>query len=796
MDDVVEDAARAVSDPLDVAAAMDASTLARLAWSGWTHVTRRRRAISDKAAELWRDRSKRLLARSLVAWSRSVKFQTKRREMLVERARSKNAIAAKSRTLLAWKATTRSLRETRRDVVRQYLLWRAKQFLRAWREAAAESAKDKPKKEVRAEDAAPTVSKISTTTSTTTITTTAAATSSPADSPRESVKSPRRERMSVDAMKQRLWTKADPSSKPMPVSHVVEEIETQVRAESPKASTPTTTQRVQIQRRKVSVRAAGTPPPAGTSSSAEDVKIIRTPSSSGSKTSAAMPPIKVVDASTMTSDALVMVSPDPSATISHRTSSSTSAVSLFSIVIFVLALFGAFVLSGLFLGFSIAPGEGSQMVRQHLSEAQRNVTILARASAMQRRELEACRTFGGGIPDASQNAAIASAQAKVSDTIVQVADLETKLAQANAEVAAAVSAQKLAEDRFNRLGSGAMKTAILQESLANAQKRAEYCESTAAQAIKLKIAKDAAEARAESAERDLATTSSQFSKSQSHLASAQRALTKTTEVANECRKRIGMKPYVPSYHSGSSILSTIADMFPAFRWFFSTSALIFYFVCGYSYYLRVMVNELVGERNTLVSELAKLRTEGVDVQPGLTQRRRQERMIEQEESLDVAAQDRKRSRSVDDMTAETTTQKKTATSELVSIEEVAHVVTAADYEEPYDKEDDEEEDANAVEDPYDEEPTIPSEDAEAVDPKTSGSDSEERRERANKLMDRWVEKSQDEEINEELERIRRIVKSEDEREKKAEEEQMEVLRRRLSVKAHVSKIDSFPTGSS
>lgn len=603
--------------------------------------------------------------------------------------------------------------------------------------------------------------------------------------------------MSVEEMKHRLWTKADPSSKPMPVSHAVEEVESQVRAESPKASTQTQTpmqtqtqtqtptQRVRIQRRKVAVRAAGTPLSEDTPST-EDVKIVKAPSSSDADAPAVTPATKVVDALTMTSDA----------TTSSRRAASSSAVSLFSIIIFVFALFGALVLAGLFLGFTITPGEGSQMVLQHLSEAQRNVTILARASAMQRRELEACRTFGGGVPDASQNAAIASAQAKVSDTIVQVADLETKLAQAKAEVAAAVSAQKLAEDRFNRLGSGAMKTAILQESLANAQKRAEYCESTANQAIKLKAAKDAAEARAEKAEHDLEKTSSQFQKSQSHLESAQRALKTTTEVANECRRRIGMKPYVPSYHAGSSILSTIVDMFPAFTWFFSTSALIFYFVCGYSYYLRVMVYELVSERDTLVSELAKLRTEGVDVQPTEALRRRLERMVEGEESSDTAAQDRKRSRSIDNMMAETTTQKKTATIELVSVKEPG-VVTAADYDEPYDEGDEEEEVRNDTEERNDIEEPPKKEDADTSDPKATGSDSDERRERANKLMDRWIEKSQDEEINDELERIRRIVKNEEERARKAEdEENTEILRRRLSINAHVSRIDSFATGSS
>ena len=432
------------------------------------------------------------------------------------------------------------------------------------------------------------------------------------------------------------------------------------------------------------------------------------------------------------------------------------------IVVVLLAIFGAIALASILTGVSPSfVGAGAtSVVRQHLSEAQRNVTILARASAMQRRELEACRTFGGGVPDASQNAAIASAEAKVSDSVVQVADLEVKLTKAKADAAAAQSAQKLAEDRFNRLGSSAMTVAQLQESLQKMTTRATYCESTSAQALKLKAAKDIATARAESAEKDAADTKSKLTKTKTHLLAAQRSLTQTVDVANECRHQIGKPAYVPSYHSDSSLFRVIADMFPAFSWFFSSSALLFYVVCSYAYYLRAMVASLVGERDTLVGELAKIRTQGLAPNRPHLERTRvmHEHSAETSGAEDdspsvgkTSSFDRKRSRSVSDIGKDgtETSQKKTA--------------TASDV-----KDNDEENESAAT----------------VVEEVTSAEDlSKEQQERAHKLIERWAEKSADDEITDELDRIRRLVELEDERERLEEEAQLERLKRQVELSA-------------
>ena len=53
---------------------------------------------------------------------------------------------------------------------------------------------------------------------------------------------------------------------------------------------------------------------------------------------------------------------------------------------------------------------------------------------------------------------------------------------------------------------------------------------------------------------------------------------------------------------------------------------------------------------------------------------------------------------------------------------------------------------------------------------------DEQSERSIRLVEKWVEKSQDEEIKDELERIRRLVALEDEREKAAEKAQLDALK--------------------
>lgn len=744
-----------------------AATVARLAWSGWVRVTARRRAIDARAIELYDDRTKRLTARALVAWSRSTKFQNKRREMLGERCADKLRSAAMGRTLWAWKTTVREQRNARRDVIRNYLLWRAKRFLRAWRDVAMEGAKDRPKK--------PRVEKSASEQSTATATA-AALSPTPTRAPRQ--------RISVMDMKQRLWTKADASTKPMPTvpQEFIEEIqeieakrlaaqaaEESVEAErvdtvatheessEEPASTSTTTttkQHVKIQRRKVTVRRVED----GSTPEEVPVPVIK-------KKTVTKKALR--DVATMTMTEKEITTSAASADNVSSTSNSSSHSSFFSILILVvaaLAVVGAVALASVVTGFSVmSPMEGSvatQMVRKHLSEAQKNVTLLARASAMQRRELEACRTFGGGVPDASQNAAIASAQAKVSDSMHKVADLEAQLSQYQADVAAARSAQKLAEDRFKRLGEGAMKTAILQESLQKAQTRAAYCESTSARALKIQAMKDAAESRAETAERELTSKTDELTKTQAQLTSAQRALTKTVEVANECRRSVGKAPYEPTYYTTRSFIRLIVDVFPALAWFFSKTAMVFYFVCGYAYYLRVMVRELVGERDTLVSELAKLRVGGVDVVEAarLHHLDRTEKLGDEDSTLIIDDEganaaslniDRKRSRSVDDVVEQVeTTQKKTAT--------MLDVVTESKLE-------------------------VDEENVKKSDAATPGSDSGERRDRAHNLMENWVVKSQDDEISDELARIRRLVEDENERERREEEERLEQLKRRISA---------------
>ena len=685
--------------------ALDASTAVRLAWSGWMHVVRRRRDVDEHALAMWRDRSRRVKARALVAWARVTKFQRKRRTMLLERAAATRATALAGRSLRGWKTVTKATRSTRRGTIQKYLMLRASKVLRAWRRAAADAVVERGGPKTRVEgDEAPNAD---------------AETATVVERPRK----PRepRKRVSVRDMQSRLWTKSDPS-KPMPVSNAVQEIEESIvvaRTESTTTSTTTTIesvqesettstskstavakvetkaspspspspspssapeterrqpdkQRVLVQRRKVKVQASGD---GGPPLVRDDVRVTST-NTSQTKTEqrvVAPPRVRMVDARTMTTksddgDSPTTVARTTTTTTLNAvsTSATTSPFSILIVVVILLAVFGVVALASLLSGFSVAHGgdhsSAAMLVRQHLSEAQRNVTILARASAMQRRELEACRTFGGGVADASQNAAITSAEAKVSDSAVQVADLEVKLAHAKAEVVAAQRAQKTAEDRFTRLGAGAMKKSELQESLDKMTTRAAYCEHAASTSMKIKLAKDEAVKRADNCEIEASNTKSKLLRTKTHLIAAQRALTKSVDVANECRYQIGLPTYVPTYNPESSLLRTIADMFPAFRAFFSATALMMYVIGGYAYYLRRLVKDLRRERTTLVTELAKIRASDGGVETSSGDGANAEGQGEFDGNVGKFSFDRKRSRSVSEIShTEPTHAKKTAT---------------------------------------------------------------------------------------------------------------------------------------
>jgi hypothetical protein len=72
-----------------------------------------------------------------------------------------------------------------------------------------------------------------------------------------------------------------------------------------------------------------------------------------------------------------------------------------------------------------------------------------------------------------------------------------------------------------------------------------------------------------------------------------------------------------------------------------------------------------------------------------------------------------------------------------------------------------------------------------VEEVTSAEDlSKEQTERAHKLIERWAEKSADDEITGELDRIRRLVELEDERERLEEESQLERLKRQIELSAN------------
>ena len=612
-----------------------------------------------------------------------------------ERAAAKRETALAGRALRGWKMATKTTRSTRRGTIQRYLMLRASKVLRAWREAAANAVAERggPKKpKTRAEGDEPPNADAERATPVEPV--------KPSRKPRE-----RKKRVNVKDMQSRLWTKSDPS-KPMPVSSVVQEIEESIVArmestttvesveESSKAmvvaseaevtaaaksetrtktpaSAPETEQkqpgkqRVLVQRRKVKVQASGDGGPL-----VQENVPVRSTKVSRTKTEqrvVALPRGTLVDAQTSTTQ--MSDDGDSPKTTTHdavSTSATSSAFSTLIVVVVLLAVFGVVALVGLLSGFSVAHGgdhsSAALLVRQHLSEAQRNVTILARASAMQRRELEACRTFGGGVADASQNAAIASAEAKVSDSVVRVADLEVKLAHAKAEVTAAQRAQKTAEDRFTRLGSDAMKKSALQENLDKMTTRATYCENAAAATMKIKLAKDEAVRRADNCELEASNAKSKLLRTKTHLMAAQRALVKSVDVANECRYQIGLPTYVPTYNPESSLLRVVADMFPAFRSFFSTTALMLYVIGGYAYYLRRLVKGLRRERTTLVTELAKIRASDGGGETTAGDGANAEGQGESDGNVGKLTLDRKRSRSVSDVShTDPTHAKKTAT---------------------------------------------------------------------------------------------------------------------------------------
>ena len=622
-----------------------------------------------------------------------------------------------------------------------------------------------------------------------------------ASSPRSVTRERKFKRVTVADMQQRLWTKADPS-KPMPSGKsAVKDVEEEL-ADDTTATTTTTTetttapdeasepakkfsrnnQRVVVQRRK-KVLAAST----ATNEQQPESPAARVKMSAPSKETLAIdnePAMPVAPPAQQQQGEQQSSSLD--AVTSSSSSSMSASISVIIVVVLALALFGAVALLSTLTGVSIVSGghsSATEMVRQHLSEAQRNVTILARASAMQRRELEACRTFGGGVPDASQNAAIASAEAKVSDSVVHVADLEMKLSQAKAETAQAISAKNLAEDRLKRLGSGALDAVKLQESLQKMTTRATYCETTSAKALKLKTARDAALSRAEKAEEASSRLRSQLAHAKTNLDGAQKALVQTTEVANTCRYQIGKSAYVPSYQpEASSFWRMVLDLFPSLRTIFSVYAFVFYAVCGYAYYARVVLEQVVAERDRLVTEVAKMRMGGgptrftrsteihhstpvaiglddSDASDGETATNHAPTTSAGVSLESANSFDRKRSRSLSDINMEDqagTALKKTATEDGEEDDEQEEDVEEAD------------EGAAAA--------------AEESEPKAGPSSvsfsdqAEPSTERSVRLIERWVEKSQDQEIKDELLRIRRLVELEDEREVAQEQADMERLK--------------------
>lgn len=586
--------------------------------------------------------------------------------------------------------------------------------------------------------------------------------------------------MSVDDMKSRLWTHANaPSS---PVVKVIESnssvatdededersVDTTISASTSTTTTTTMTttttsggaqvpgatvpgelptapkQKAVVRRRKIVAKQAGT----STTEAEADATTVAAPRAPIAVTTATAS----APSTTPSTPSVVEVIPTSMTTSSRESPSTTTSLSM--VVVFLIlgvALVGSVTILGMIFGFSLST-DGSSIAA--LNEAQRNVTILARASAAQRRELEACRTFGGGVPDASQNAAIASAEAKVSDSVVRISELEVKLSAAQAEKASAQSAQKLAEGRLHKLGSLAMDKLQIAEALDKMTTRATYCETVSSQAMKLSKARDVCIARADTCDKLALTLKLQVSEYSSDLQSAQKSLQETVEVANACRYQIGLPAYSPKHKSRlGTFASSAFSSIPGLSDLFSYTAIAFYLVVGYAYYLKIMVSELVVERDTLVTHLAKLNVEGVPSK------------VDNSASTSAAAQvaaaraSSKRARSLDDLI---TSQEDSSEHKKTAAERASEIII------------EEEDETVAV--------PVTSENIETHAAVTSGAveetkkEDDEQSERSIRLVEKWVEKSQDEEIKDELERIRRLVALEDEREKAAEKAQLDALK--------------------
>uniref|UniRef100_A0A7S0WFZ1 Uncharacterized protein n=1 Tax=Ostreococcus mediterraneus TaxID=1486918 RepID=A0A7S0WFZ1_9CHLO len=503
-------------------------------------------------------------------------------------------------------------------------------------------------------------------------------------------------------------------------------------------------QKAVVRRRKIVAKQAGT----STTEAEADATAVAAPRAPIAVTTAtASAPL-----TTPSTPSVVEVIPTSMTTSSRESPSTTTSLSM--VVVFLIlgvALVGSVTILGMIFGFSLST-DGSSIAA--LNEAQRNVTILARASAAQRRELEACRTFGGGVPDASQNAAIASAEAKVSDSVVRISELEVKLSAAQAEKASAQSAQKLAEGRLHKLGSLAMDKLQIAEALDKMTTRATYCETVSSQAMKLSKARDVCIARADTCDKLALKLKLQVSEYSSGLQSAQKSLQETVEVANACRYQIGLPAYSPKHKSRlGTFASSAFSSIPGLSDLFSYTAIAFYLVVGYAYYLKIMVSELVVERDTLVTHLAKLTVEGVPSK------------VDNSASTSAAAQvaaaraSSKRARSLDDLI---TSQEDSSERKKTAAERASEIII------------EEEDETVAV--------PVTSENIETHAAVTSGAveetkkEDDEQSERSIRLVEKWVEKSQDEEIKDELERIRRLVALEDEREKAAEKAQLDALK--------------------
>jgi hypothetical protein len=178
-----------------------------------------------------------------------------------------------------------------------------------------------------------------------------------------------------------------------------------------------------------------------------------------------------------------------------------------------------------------------------------------------------------------------------------------------------------------------------------------------------------------------------------------------------------------------------------------------------------MVALLVGERDTLVGELAKIRTQGVAPNRPHLERSTLRVVAFKEHSAETSGADddlpslskmssfdRKRSRSVSDVGKEgaETSQKKSATASDVKANDEENESAATVVEELIERT--------------------------TTSAKEMG---ELKQERPNKRIESQVEKSADEEIADQLDHIRRLVELEDERERLEEESQLEQLKRQM-----------------